>query len=348
MTLPGRTYSSPAYRYGFQGQEKDDELKGEGNSLNYTFRMHDPRVGRFFATDPLEKKYPWYTPYQFSGNRLIDSIELEGLEEHQLSNGSGTVYGPWISAEAGALNGGTINLPEITVYGGSSQNNFTDLMSNFSLSGYGYGCEWMKPYDFNNFENKLVPLPLAVPYTVYTYGGQGDLEYLDELLAGLSENFKGLSKKGGYVVLSTAKYGNGFYWKPNMRGLHNLKGFYFNGTTGYGFAAKGTNWGSWGVSAALEVPEIYYGYQTNTHEGNKQVAGAVGNLGGGWLGGAIAGGTLGLLGIKTGPGVIVTVFVGAVVGSAVGEEKMEEIYEDLSKPKSGTVKGTFTTAMPVW
>ena len=80
MTMPGRTYSSPAYRYGFQGQEKDDELKGEENSLNYTFRMHDPRVGRFFATDPLEKSYPYYSPYAFSGNRVIDSGELEGLE----------------------------------------------------------------------------------------------------------------------------------------------------------------------------------------------------------------------------------------------------------------------------
>tara|TARA_R110002072_G_scaffold287464_4_gene453144 strand:- start:16877 stop:17914 length:1038 start_codon:yes stop_codon:yes gene_type:complete len=58
----------------------DDEIKGEGNSVNYTFRMHDPRVGRFFATDPLFKEYPWYSPYQFSGNRLIDMKELEGLE----------------------------------------------------------------------------------------------------------------------------------------------------------------------------------------------------------------------------------------------------------------------------
>ncbi len=32
---------------GFQGQEKDDEIKGEGNSLNYTYRMHDPRLGGF-------------------------------------------------------------------------------------------------------------------------------------------------------------------------------------------------------------------------------------------------------------------------------------------------------------
>jgi hypothetical protein len=59
----------------------DNELKGEGNSLNYTFRMHDPRVGRFFATDPLEKKYPNYTPYSFSGNKVINSVEIEGLED---------------------------------------------------------------------------------------------------------------------------------------------------------------------------------------------------------------------------------------------------------------------------
>jgi RHS repeat-associated protein len=72
---------SDAYRYGFQGQERDDEVKGEGNSYNYTFRMHDPRLGRFFAVDPLSPKYPHYTPYQFSGNKVIQFVELEGLEE---------------------------------------------------------------------------------------------------------------------------------------------------------------------------------------------------------------------------------------------------------------------------
>jgi|GEM_PF-5212261 len=42
--------------------------------------MHDPRVGRFFAVDPLTKQYPFYSPYQFSGNRVIDAVELEGRE----------------------------------------------------------------------------------------------------------------------------------------------------------------------------------------------------------------------------------------------------------------------------
>ncbi len=85
MLVPNRHGSSESYRYGFQGQEKDDEVKGEGNSLNYTFRMHDPRVGRFFAVDPLAGKYPWYSPYQFAGNKVIQFIELEGLEEGSAS-----------------------------------------------------------------------------------------------------------------------------------------------------------------------------------------------------------------------------------------------------------------------
>ena len=78
MEMPGRNYSN--YRYGFQGQEKDDEIKGIGNSITYTYRMHDPRIGRFFSLDPLAPGYPHNSPYAFSENRVIDGLELEGLE----------------------------------------------------------------------------------------------------------------------------------------------------------------------------------------------------------------------------------------------------------------------------
>ena len=81
MPVYGRSHAG-GYRYGFQGQEKDREIKdGDGNSINYKFRMHDPRVGRFFAVDPLAPDYPHNSPYAFSENRLIDAIELEGLEK---------------------------------------------------------------------------------------------------------------------------------------------------------------------------------------------------------------------------------------------------------------------------
>ena len=91
VQLDERTVSAESYRYGFQGQEKDDEIKGAGNSVNYTYRMHDPRLGRFFAVDPLSPEYPWNSPYAFSENNVIHAIELEGLEkiEHWAHNGYG-------------------------------------------------------------------------------------------------------------------------------------------------------------------------------------------------------------------------------------------------------------------
>ncbi len=81
MMMPGRNYTGGnQYRYTFQGQESDNEIKGQGNSINFTFRMYDPRLGRFFAIDPLALDYPHNSPYAFSENRVIDKIELEGLE----------------------------------------------------------------------------------------------------------------------------------------------------------------------------------------------------------------------------------------------------------------------------
>ncbi len=106
MLLPNRHKSSLSYRYGFQGQEKDDEIKGEGNSMNYKYRMHDPRVGRFFAVDPLEIVYTWNSPYAFSENRVIDGIDLEGSEWKSknkwsdIHDASGMTYADYWSVQA--------------------------------------------------------------------------------------------------------------------------------------------------------------------------------------------------------------------------------------------------------
>ncbi len=59
--------------------------------MNYTFRMHDPRVGRFFAVDPLTKEYPELTPYQFASNSVIDMVEIEGLEGGWIVGSQGQV-----------------------------------------------------------------------------------------------------------------------------------------------------------------------------------------------------------------------------------------------------------------
>jgi len=81
MLQPGRKYTNGSgYRYGFNGKENDNEVKGEGNQQDYGFRIYDPRIGRFLSVDPLKKKYPYYSTYQFTGNNPIKYIDLDGLE----------------------------------------------------------------------------------------------------------------------------------------------------------------------------------------------------------------------------------------------------------------------------
>ncbi len=81
--MPGRNYtsSSSSYRYGFNGKENDNEVKGEGNQQDYGMRIYDARLGKFLSVDPLRDKYPWYTPYQFAGNKPIIAVDLDGGEE---------------------------------------------------------------------------------------------------------------------------------------------------------------------------------------------------------------------------------------------------------------------------
>ncbi|WP_111308323.1 RHS repeat domain-containing protein [Confluentibacter sediminis] len=126
MLLPNRHDNTPEYRYGFQGQEKDDEIKGEGNSLNYTFRMHDPRVGRFFTVDPLSRRYAYNSPYAFSENRVIDGVELEGLE-----------YQPY---PLGAIRQGTEAVADIRGLEGAQKREFVNNEMRIHQSGASDGA----------------------------------------------------------------------------------------------------------------------------------------------------------------------------------------------------------------
>src|SRR5688572_17437974 len=87
MVTPNRKFSvGNSYRYGFNGKENDNEVKGEGNQQDYGMRIYDPRLGRFLSVDPLTSDYPWFTPYQFSGNMPIWAVDIDGMEGDKKPN----------------------------------------------------------------------------------------------------------------------------------------------------------------------------------------------------------------------------------------------------------------------
>ena len=94
MEMPSRTMASNGYRYGFNGKEKDTEGEwGTQTHYDYGFRIYEPGIGKFLSVDPLMKEYPFYTPYQFAGNKPIWARDIDGLEEKYTTTFFRAVFG---------------------------------------------------------------------------------------------------------------------------------------------------------------------------------------------------------------------------------------------------------------
>ncbi|AZB16740.1 hypothetical protein EG352_02610 [Chryseobacterium indologenes] len=72
---------TPNYRYSSQGQEKQRETGWS----SYRWRNYDAAMARFFNVDPLTESYHTWSPFAFSGNRVVDARELEGLEPKKVN-----------------------------------------------------------------------------------------------------------------------------------------------------------------------------------------------------------------------------------------------------------------------
>jgi RHS repeat-associated protein len=59
--------------------ERDDEVKGGGNSYTTEFRQYDPRLGRWLTLDPLMLMFPHVSPYVAFDNNPIYYTDPYGL-----------------------------------------------------------------------------------------------------------------------------------------------------------------------------------------------------------------------------------------------------------------------------
>jgi len=115
MAMPNRSgqndeLNNNGYRFGFNGMEKDDEIKGAGNSYDFGARLYDARIGRWLSMDPLSSKYPDHSPYTFVGNMVLIAIDPDGKKiqfvnviEKQFTI-SGKTFKAWVSIGSADLN----------------------------------------------------------------------------------------------------------------------------------------------------------------------------------------------------------------------------------------------------
>ena len=75
--LPGRHGNSGSYRYGFNGQEKDDEVNGvTGSSYTAEYWQYDSRLGRRWNRDPVVKQHE--SSYATFANNPIYFVDPNG------------------------------------------------------------------------------------------------------------------------------------------------------------------------------------------------------------------------------------------------------------------------------
>jgi len=68
------------YRFGFGSMDKDNELKGEGNSYTTECRIYDSILGRWLSTDPKAYLYTSLSPYHYGYNNPIITTDIDGAE----------------------------------------------------------------------------------------------------------------------------------------------------------------------------------------------------------------------------------------------------------------------------
>jgi hypothetical protein len=77
MVMPGTKFTdaqAEKYRYGFNGQEKDDEVSGDGNHNTAEFGELDTRLGKRWNQDP--KPNPSISNYAVFANNPIVNIDI--------------------------------------------------------------------------------------------------------------------------------------------------------------------------------------------------------------------------------------------------------------------------------
>jgi len=139
MLAPGRHWESGSYRFGFNGMEADNEIKGSGNSYDFGARIYDSRVGRFLSIDPMFKDFPDNSPYCFAANSPIYLIDKKGERPYPSNMHLSTVFNAYHNAlRLSAKNEGydyfrsdIQNAKTINTFGSTAITNFDYYSSGF-------------------------------------------------------------------------------------------------------------------------------------------------------------------------------------------------------------------------
>ncbi len=127
MTMEGRYATGDDYRYGFNGMEKDDEVKGNDNSYTTPFRQYDSRVARWAGIDPVVHHN--MSPYNAFDNSPIVIMDPSGADGGDINQKTGAVRGT-VYIQADGIDNTTLEETMAQII-----NNINTVFGQYSVNG---------------------------------------------------------------------------------------------------------------------------------------------------------------------------------------------------------------------
>jgi hypothetical protein len=238
------------YRFGFNGQEKDDEVAGRGNTFTAEFWEYEPRLGRRWNIDPAYAEKPWMSPYHAFSNRPVVNIDPNGALDTKYEDEDGNSLGETKDGNDATVTVGNDKKEEFKkeLDGAKNQNQQNDQMRNES---------WIRRFGakMEAVEGQIVPLWAINAVNSDDYNPKGGIITATATLVSIGE-YKMFNKSTWYSLKQMKEYSQRFNG---------------NGSTG-GKLAHGKAWSTtlkWtgraiGVYNAYDIAEQYMDNKINT------------------------------------------------------------------------------------
>lgn len=294
------------YLFGYNTQEKTDEIKGSGNHYTAKFWEYDPRVVTRWNRDPIT--YPWQSPYAINNNNPIvftDPLGLFGTrkEARQYKKSNGLK--------------------------GRVQYDKNDGI--FAINNKKAGTSLFRDASLENVPNLIGRQDDGVISAVLVTAKRPSSN--SPSLSNYNDGLKEFGKRGGNLTKTNAPLkstGKIKYYDNNWGGNQYVKtSKVFSTKLTKGIAKKAPV-----IGHLLNAKEVYDGIQKDGGIHNmgantaKELAGVAGGAGGAWAG-AAGGAAIGSL-IFPGVGTVIGGVIGGVLGSWGGEAAAEAIVEEIN------------------
>ena len=256
--IASRSFSLEQYRYGFNGQEGDDEVYGNGKSYTAEYWQYDSRLGRRWNVDPIIK--PSLSAFSTFANNPIIYKDFFGLDSILYNQDGSQTY------RTGGEN--VVILPETEIndvfnpypkgslpYRVVENNRYNpNLWNNRSTFKYNTSSsQWQK--DFNKAFGWMIPTAILAPVAGEFSGGllQFSIETGPALMGTLKSGSGFLKYQGARTLIYGSKIYNVCNYSTLYIGSYISTGLFMNRPVSFIF--DGTSF----------VSGIYFGYKLNNY-----------------------------------------------------------------------------------